>query len=148
MATCGPWIFLPQSPQLIAVLAGLHRSQAADQVKNALSRELAVLLPFQASWLDGTVEIRHERNSMSSQTTDSYRLAWPNEHRMLWKIPGKCRCCYQNNLAQGWSEADDSDAVIDWRSWRSITSAIPINASAVPVSSRPASSSVLAAARC
>jgi len=101
MAACGPWIFLPQTPQLIAVLAGLNRSQAADQVKNVLGRELAVLLPFQAGWLDGALEIRHERNCMSSKTTDSYRLAWLNEHRMLWKIPGKCRCRYQNNLAQG-----------------------------------------------
>jgi len=101
MAACGPWIFLPQSPQLIAVLAGLHRSQPADQVKNVLSRELAVLLPFQAGWLDGTLEIRHEHNSMSSQTTNSYRPAWLNEHRMLWKISEKCRCRYQKNLAQG-----------------------------------------------
>jgi hypothetical protein len=99
-AACGPWIFLPQSPQLIAVLAGLHPSQAAYQVENVLSRELAVFLPFQAGWLDGALEIRHERNSKSSQAMEIDRLAWLNEHRMLWKIPGKCRCCYQYNLAQ------------------------------------------------
>jgi hypothetical protein len=100
MAACGPWIFLAQSPQLIAVLAGLHPSQAAYQVENVMSRQLAVLLPFQAGWLDGALEIRHERNSKSLQTMGIAGLAWLNEHRMLWKIPGNCRCCYQNNLTQ------------------------------------------------
>jgi hypothetical protein len=71
MAACGPWIFLAQSPQLIAVLAGLHPSQAAYQVENVLRRELAVFLPFQAGWLDGALEIRQERNSKSSQTMES-----------------------------------------------------------------------------
>ena len=101
MAACWPWIFLAQSPQLITVRAGLHRSQAAHQVENVLSRELAVLLPFQAGWLEGALGIRHESNSKSTQPMDIDRLAWLNEHRMLWKIPEKCRCCYQNNLAQG-----------------------------------------------
>jgi hypothetical protein len=101
MAACGPWIFLPQSPQLIAVLAGLYPSQAAYEVENVLTRELAVLLPFQAGWLDGALEIRHERNGKSLQTMGIAELAWLNEHRMLWKIPGKCRFCYQNTLAQG-----------------------------------------------
>ena len=101
MADCGPWIFLPQSPQLITVLAGLHRSQAAHQVENVLSRELAVLLPFQAGWLEGALETRHERISKSPQTMEIDRRPWLNEHMMLWKIPGKCRCRYQNNPAQG-----------------------------------------------
>jgi hypothetical protein len=78
MAACAPWVFLAQSPQLIAILAGLHHSQPAYQVENVLSRELAVLLPFQAGWLDGALEIRHERNSKSSQTMEIDRLAWLN----------------------------------------------------------------------
>jgi len=75
MAACGPWIFLPQSPQLIAVLAGLNRSQAAHQIKNVLGRELAVLLPFQACGLERSLGVVHERVSMCTEAMGMIQIA-------------------------------------------------------------------------
>ena len=73
---------------------------------------------------------------------------WIDAHNCDRKISGKRNSGYQQSSTQACSVADDSDGVIGWRSWRNITSATPIKARAVPVCSLPASSSVLAAARC
>jgi hypothetical protein len=54
-----PRILLTQAPQLVAGGTRFYGAQSAHQIKNVLSRELAVVLPFEAGRLKGSLLIRH-----------------------------------------------------------------------------------------